>query len=352
MLPARRSLAGSDTAGMVVALDDDAASRGGLPSHATVVRRSSTGKADPDAGPGNEPGEVAPQRAAQRAAAVTKTKPTRRLQPGDLVCGACGEGNPPTRKFCSRCGDELDPASAVRARWWQRLAVWRRKPKQMAAGTRPGEKGARKGSAGIASGTKAAYIKVRAVVGALLLVGGMVYLFVPPFRGAMNNLLASPTRPIVDMVRGWYGGLTDPFVTVPVQRSSARSQLPNRTAQDAFDGNTNSWWAAPWRSRMTGTARPALVVVFDEPVDLTNVVIHSGAPEEAADRFLRPDRLLFRYQSGIAEEVPLAFEEGAQVAELSRGEGTTRVTIVVAGVHARKGARAVALSEIEFKARE
>jgi ribosomal protein L40E len=53
--------------------------------------------------------------------------PTRRPNPGDLICGQCGEGNDPHRRFCRRCGAILTGAApALRRSWWQRF--WHRRP--------------------------------------------------------------------------------------------------------------------------------------------------------------------------------------------------------------------------------
>src|SRR5699024_1222381 len=59
--------------------------------------------------------------------------------PGELICGACGAGNAPHRKFCRRCGATLEDAPVQgKAGWWQRRrqrrAARRAGP---AAGTRP-----------------------------------------------------------------------------------------------------------------------------------------------------------------------------------------------------------------------
>ncbi len=35
---------------------------------------------------------------------VAKQAPSRKINPGDLVCGVCGEGNDPERNYCRRCG--------------------------------------------------------------------------------------------------------------------------------------------------------------------------------------------------------------------------------------------------------
>ncbi|HEX4982989.1 MAG TPA: hypothetical protein VFV63_14880, partial [Ilumatobacteraceae bacterium] len=70
---------------------------------------------------------------------VTKQAPSRKINPGDLVCGACGEGNDPGRNYCRRCGSTLAEATVARTRWF------RRRPKRakgiVAAGDRPGRPG-------------------------------------------------------------------------------------------------------------------------------------------------------------------------------------------------------------------
>jgi hypothetical protein len=49
---------------------------------------------------------------------------SRRPGAGDLVCGECGETNPPARKFCRRCGTSLASAQhvAIRRRTLTRVA--------------------------------------------------------------------------------------------------------------------------------------------------------------------------------------------------------------------------------------
>jgi ribosomal protein L40E len=40
------------------------------------------------------------------------------IRAGDLICHRCGEGNPPERKFCRRCGTSLESAERARPRRW------------------------------------------------------------------------------------------------------------------------------------------------------------------------------------------------------------------------------------------
>ena len=70
---------------------------------------------------------------------VTKQAPSRKINPGDLVCGACGEGNDPERNYCRRCGSPLAEAIVASTRWFRRRP--KRAKKVVAAGDRPGQPG-------------------------------------------------------------------------------------------------------------------------------------------------------------------------------------------------------------------
>jgi hypothetical protein len=315
---------------------------------ATAREDAGAGAAGSRAGaPGEDgvPEEVTPQRTKQRVAAVTKTKPTRRLQPGDLVCGQCGEGNPPTRRFCSRCGEELTEAQVVRAKWYRKLMFWNRGPKSMDAGTRPGQAGAKKDRRGSAWN---AYRKVRAVLATLLLVLGVLYVVVAPLRGVINGALDRPVGWVTSTVSGWWDKLTDDFVDVAPERRFGNAATRGHPPKAAFDGNTETFWAAQWPR----SPRPAVTAVFGEAVTLTHIVVHSGAAGEKADSFLQPAVLRLTYGSGNSERVALEFSADPQTVALSQATTFRKVTITVVRVHPREGARNVAIREIEFKTRK
>jgi hypothetical protein len=83
---------------------------------------------------------TAPVSARTARRAIRKTQPTRQLQPGELICGECGEGNAPARKFCKRCGHSLASAETVRRPVWKKL--WpTKKVKTLEVGERPGRAG-------------------------------------------------------------------------------------------------------------------------------------------------------------------------------------------------------------------
>ena len=84
---------------------------------------------------------------------VAKQPPSRKINPGDLVCGGCGEGNDPERNYCRRCGTPLAEATVARTRWFRRRP--KRSKKVVAAGDRPGRGGSGRDAArGCASCTR------------------------------------------------------------------------------------------------------------------------------------------------------------------------------------------------------
>jgi hypothetical protein len=328
-------LAPATSASLLAALDSQATSNGG---GGTSTRATTTAAGD------ETPDEVSPQRVPQRVAPVTKTKPSRRLEPGDLICGQCGEGNPPTRKFCSRCGSGLTAAQVVRGRWWRRLLP-RRRTRTMEAGTRPGQKGVRRDARSKVSGS---YRKIRRSLAALTLVMGMLYLAVPPLRGAINRSLANPTAGITERVGGWWHALTYPYEDVPVRRSRGVPEARGHPGSETVDGNTASFWAAGWAEKRS----PRLVVRFEESQDLAAVVIHNGASGENAERYLQPKELEFRYGDGRTEDVGLKFSSDPQTIELEGGSTVRTITIFVRSVHDKEGLTRIALRELEFKTRK
>jgi hypothetical protein len=316
-----RPLASGDTAKLVVSVEGEATAR-------------------PD-----EPGEVVPQRVTSRVAPVVKTKPTRRLQPGDLICGQCGEGNPPTRKFCSRCGDELTTAQVVRRRWWRRLLFWRRGPRTLDAGTRPGQKGARKG---LRPRVVRAYRKVRAWIAAVLVAATLVYVLVPALREPVNRYFGHPVGKAKTEVLELWHKITNPYDDVPVKTSRATSQLRADPGSNAFDGNIATFWAARWNQK----SPPTLVVTFDQPETIAAIVVHNGASQDQADKFLQPQQLRLKYGNGDTEDLTLQFSGDAQTIKLGRATTVGLIRFTVNGVYAKKDLTSVAISEIEFKTKK
>ncbi len=290
------------------------------------------------------PNEVTPQRVRKRVAAVTKTKPTRRLQPGDLICGQCGEGNAPTRKFCSRCGEELGSAEVVKSPWYRKLMFWRRRPKQLAAGTRPGEPGTKKD---LGTRARGGYRKLRALLAVAALGIGMVYLFVPPVRGLINDTVANPT---ITVRRWWSQNVDVTYVPVTPASNGATRALAQHPGAFGTDRDKQTFWAANWRR---GLKRPALTVTFRGAQDISYIVVSSGAVGKAFKHYYRPATLHVQYpEHKSSENVKLVDESDDQVIKLKKAKDVTRIEIYVASVYPESKAKAVAITDVEFKTKE
>jgi hypothetical protein len=213
--------------------------------------------------------EQVPQLARARAIAVTKTAPTRRLQAGDAICGNCGEGNSPSRKFCSRCGESLVEADHVKEPWWRRFTR-RRGPRTVKLGTEPG-KSAKGGSLAAPSfdprqAATQIYRKARIVVAVVLVVAGVVYGAYPPFRNAVNSIFTSEKSKIAGIV-------DQKFVPVHPVKCTANAQVKEHPAALVCDGFFNNYWLAPFST----SPEPTLTMTFEHPVTITRLILHNGA---------------------------------------------------------------------------
>lgn len=229
------------------------------------------GPGAPATGPrAGEPTEMAPQAARTRPIAVTKTKSSRRLRPGDLICGECGEGNAPARKFCSRCGDSLVAAEIVRMPRWRRLLP-RHGPKIVVIGDqrRPGGTGVsvRKAGPDIGHGLRRVYRIARLAAGVAALCAATLYGAFPPFRNTVNGEFTS--------VRQKASSIVSSRTLVPVHavKVTANLQVAGHPGTNAVDGFTNTYWLATWSSGH----EPVLTLNFGRAVTLERMILISGA---------------------------------------------------------------------------
>jgi hypothetical protein len=287
-----------------------------------------------------QPEEVTPQRVPERVAKVTKTKPSRRLNPGDLICGQCGEGNPPTRKFCSRCGEELTTATVVKTPWWRWLMFWKRGPHTLEAGARPGRKGQKADSRTRMVG---GYRKARNLIGAAIFGLLLISLVVPSIRTQVNDLTGNPGGRVRDLWSRWF----DPsYVPIRPTSYSATHEVRGHPGQFAMDIDKQTFWAAPRDKRVK---RPALVVNFAKPVDLTHLIVSSGAVEAEFNKYYRPSVLHLVYSQDASEDIRLDDVATDQTFKLKNADDVSKVTIFVSGVFPETTARQVAIRELEFQ---
>lgn len=287
--------------------------------------------------------EQAPRSARARAVAVTRTAPTHRLQPGDLVCGSCGEGNPGTRRFCSRCGTSLVEAVQVREAWWRRF-VPRRGPRVVALD--PGAAG------GKADGTAAvrlaeprvdlkfalrqAYRKGRVALAVVLLCGGALYGTYPPFRNAVDGR----AQDLKSHVTSTIGGSLSPVHAVSVTASASERGYP---ALNAADELLSTYWLAPW----SDAATPTLTFDFAHHVTLRKIILHSGA-SNAYIQYGRPSELRLTYSNGESFTVFPKDTSQAQTFTISHADLVTSMRLDVGAVYSGGSGSTVAVTEIEL----
>jgi hypothetical protein len=311
-----------------------------------------TAKAGPEDAVGKPP-ERAPQMVRTLAPAVTKTKSTRRLRPGDLVCGQCGEGNPPVRKFCSRCGNSLLEAEHVRASWWQRLLHrFRHGPRVVDVPDGDGSaNGQGRLSAAHAAGVRKAlgghdprhtlrktYRRTRLALGLVIMVGLVSYGVSTPFRAMINGKF--------DSVKNKITGAVDIHFT-PVHAPTATANLQERgfPGSNAVDSFVNTYWLAPYSAR----DYPTLTLTFAHPVTLERMIIYSGASGNyLADA--RPSLFVLLYSNNKSMTLTPQDTPQQQTLDISNAVQVTSLKIEVQGIYPGTGSgrSKVAISDIEL----
>lgn len=244
--------------------------------------------------------------------------------PGDLVCGHCGAGNAPTRKFCRRCGTSLaDAPVAQRRSWWSRL--WRPDPKAArAAGYRP---------------PRRRRFPTRPVV-AIVVIGAIVAA-VLAFRPEIDRARIS----LLDRFQG--------NTAVNPTQIAASSELPERPAAQIRDGATN----LAWSPAVPGDGVGQFVdMAFAQPFRLTRVLVIPGASDVEKD-FLegsspRVLTLTATTSAGTQQTVdlPLADRVGLQSVATSIDD-VVAVRLTISSTYRATPETHVAIAEVEFRGR-
>ncbi|MFC0071217.1 zinc ribbon domain-containing protein [Umezawaea endophytica] len=276
------------------------------------------------------------QPAEQRTAAPKHgpgpTRP-RAAQPGDLICGQCGSGNAPVRRFCGRCGASLAEVAVVALPWWRRW-IPKREPATLKAGARPGRDGVHRRT-GLGPAVRGVLRVVRWLVAVLLVVSAALYGLYSPFRQAVN-----------DQALSWKQDVEDVFVTrlAPVRPTAvtATVERPDHPGNLVVDNAFNTYWAAP-----VDQGEPALVLTFDHPVDLRKAIVRVGVEKEFQSAH-RPRSWHLVYSTGKTYDVDLADTPDPQEITLDNGEGSTSVEVHVVALHRSLQGTDVAISEIEL----
>ena len=270
------------------------------------------------------------------------------LNTGDLVCGQCGAGNPPTRKFCRSCGTVLAEAVTVRIGWWTRLKRrLRRTPRAFNAGDRR----ARSNSGGGGTrrrgqGARNAFFKVNTTllrIGAALGVLALFGFGVEPIRAKLH--LPNVRQQAMDKVREVFTPVYDPV------HGTVASGLAGagHGADQMIDGGNNTWWTAP------DGGRGLVTISFAKPVDLAQMLITSGVPGGQQDATFvshpRPSelRVTVNGDTQSAHTLSLKDKETPQTLKLvAKRVQQLRIEVLQVYPASPASSAGVAITELEF----
>ncbi|MHB8891196.1 MAG: zinc ribbon domain-containing protein [Candidatus Limnocylindrales bacterium] len=299
----------------------------------------------PQAVPDDQPASRQPTAVVQPRPRPTTTVEQRVAQPGDRICGSCGEANDPGRKFCRRCGASLVEARVVALKplpWWKR--IFRRGPKasrQYAAGQRIGSMSAGSSSAGGKGfgGLLRNALKIKNLIGIVLglamAVGVVGYIGFPSFQGFVNQTISGGIPGIIDDIRR----IVAPSLVIERPVSvTASSEVADHPVRLVFDKGTNTDWQATDKA-------PSITATFKEKIDVGAVILYVGSTKAFVDT-RRPAELTFTFPDGTSKAITLQDIPAAQKFDLS----ASNVDSVVITITATNGPESapVSISEIEF----
>jgi hypothetical protein len=281
-----------------------------------------TQKPDPEAMPAQPVAAVQPGSATPKPRRRPTTAGDQPVQHGDLICGRCGAGNKPDRRFCRRCGQDLVEAEVAQLPWWRR-ALAKAQPRRPNAGARPKQRRSRR------------RIRSLALIVALLAV-------VAAIANEYRPSISSTYQAGVDRILNG-----EPLTPTRFRASSAAR---GHRARFVKDGYSNRYWA-PARSDQAKGAW--IEATFPQPTRLVRVVITPGAGGKEAQFQAqgRPTNMTVILTTGSGtthKRIHLDDEPGPQnrwigVDDVSRA----RFRIDSATVGDRPGSR-IAVAEIRF----
>lgn len=326
----------------------------GAPSAPGVARPPSAGLPSPNSiertmaarlpGEVEQPTARAPEAAPARPRPKTTPPATRQVNPGDLVCGSCGEPNTPPRKFCRRCGTSLAEIVPVKRKWWQR----RGKAVGIPAGTRPGldspHGGIGRGARSATGKTLGGFNQLRRVVAILAIVGIGTGIAIPSWRSAITDKASDAIHWVKRKFNPEFAQVSpDPTLT------SASSEVAGHESATIADGASNTYWVAD-------PADPAATVTmaFTPPTSLNKLLITSG-DQEKKENFKaqpRPKDLFveaFDLDGASVKVAQLTLDDKADPQNLDfSASDVTTVRVTVQSCYPNPSLRVCPISEIEF----
>jgi hypothetical protein len=283
-----------------------------------------------------QPSAVTPMKptAPQQKAKPVKQPPTRKILAGDLICGECGEGNPPARNFCSRCGTTLAAAVVAKRKWWQKL-IPHRKQKTLEAGARPWKTKDGKQKSARTNPLARIFLKIRPIVAAVLLIAGLAIGFSPNLREKVTGKFGDAKDSVEDKLAPTFV----PLAPIDIQVSS---QLPEQPGSNVIDTNPLTFWVAPGSD-----PQPTIVVTFDEPFNLEKIKLWNGAAVGYKDHE-RVSDIHFVFDTGKSFDLHVDDIPDGKEYDIKNGDGVRTVELHVTGTVTSLTSEQLGVSEVEF----
>jgi hypothetical protein len=272
----------------------------------------------PDSAPAAvRPGEAAPK--PRRRELPPEDRPPA---PGETICGCCGAGNAPSRKFCRRCGASLaDMPVARKPPWWRRM--FQRRHAAPVAGARP-------------------HVRVRRSHGKLWTTLAVIVVLV--IAGYFTRPYWSPAlNEVIDRVKG--------TAEVNPNAFTASSAAPGHSARLVRDGATNNYWAP--------AGKPAgqwVQVGFASSFRLVYLRVFNGASDQLEPFLGDPSlqRISVTYfrkgEKPVTRDYTLRDKPGQQQLHVALDD-VTAVRVTIRTLYRPASGPLAPLGELEFLAR-
>jgi ribosomal protein L40E len=283
------------------------------------------------------PAAVLPQTVAPRPQAKS-APPPEDVQVGDLICGQCGAGNVPTRRFCRRCAASLEDAVVFRQSRWQRFLQRRRQRKVRPAGSRPGvSRHGVKRPGWISSWVT----KVLVVVVVLFALAASV----GPFSKTIRSHLSGWSHDVSSFIHPSY-------TPVHPVSATASSVTFGHQASLAIDGESNTSWETADGNNGVGQS---ITINFTKPVNLNQIGFLNG-DQNSSQSYLSESRpqlvhLVFNGSPTTSQDITLADVSSFQTFKVSAHDTTKVVLSIISSYQSPLGHNA-AIAEIEFFSKE
>ncbi|HVA75791.1 MAG TPA: hypothetical protein VNF71_14630 [Acidimicrobiales bacterium] len=284
-----------------------------------------------------QPEAVKPTAARARPAPKPKPSPQRVINPGDLICGQCGDGNDPVRKFCRRCGASLQQAVVFVPPWYKRLWLRLRKRKVRAAGERPRMR--RRAFGGAGGGWISSWVTK---IVALAIVVFLILTFVGPFSKTIKHRFST-----------WYHDVKNAIHTTynPVHPvgATATSAAPGHPAGNAIDNASNTTWETASPNSGVGST---LTITLQAATNIDKFGVING-DNDTPNAYLsepRPKVILVTFNGGTAPySKSITLEDTASFQSFGvSAKKVTSLTVTIESVYASSQGQNAALTEVEL----